>query len=124
DEEAAGLELRGRELEQAYERGRRQMLHDLAREDAAQRAVLRALEVCEQVGLLHRKTLSAGESDHVRVGVHPTGIDPGLTEQSDELAAAAADVEHRLGLAEVLDVGALALANLVGAAAHPSLEGE
>src|SRR5207302_6509153 len=111
DEEAAGAELRRRELEQADERGRRQMLHDLAREDAAQRAVLRALEVGEQVGLLDRKTLSAGESDHVRVGVHTTGLDPGLTKQPDELAAAAADVEHRRGLAEVLDVRALALAD-------------
>ena len=54
----------------------------------------------------------------------PLRVDPGVAQQSEELAAAAADVEHRGGVAEVVHVRALALADVGGRAAHLRLEGE
>src|SRR5204862_6684339 len=47
-----------------------------------------------------------------------------VAQEDEKLAAPAADVEHRCVVAEVLDVRALAAADIVGRAAHPALEGE
>ena len=49
----------------------------------------------EQVGLLDVEPLAARVRDHVGVGVDPARLDPGVAEQREQLAAAAADVEHR-----------------------------
>ena len=51
-------------------------------------------------------------------------LDPGVPEKAEQLAAAAADVEHGRGVAEVVDVRALPLADVGGRAAHPRLERE
>src|SRR5204863_5207050 len=51
-------------------------------------------------------------------------LDPGVAEQAEELAAAAADVEHGRGVSKVVDVGPLALTDVGGRAAHPGLEAE
>ena len=124
DQDAAVAELRARELEEANERGRRKVLDDLAREDRAEASVRLRLEVREQVRLLDVEPFAARVGDHVAVGVDPARLDPGVAEQRDELAAAAADVEHRRVVAQVVDVRTLALAHELGRAAHAALEGE
>ena len=113
-----------RELEEAQEHGRRQVLDDLRGEDAAERAVLERLEMRDQIRLLDVEPLAARVGDHVAVGVHSARLDSGLAQQREELAAAAAAVQDRGLRQEVRDIGALAAADLGGRAAHPALEGE
>ena len=62
--------------------------------------------------------------DHVSVGIHPARFDARFTQQRQELAATAADVEHRRRVAEVVHVHALPLPNGRGRAAHSRLEPE
>ena len=124
DQQTSGPELHCRELEQPEERRRREMLDDLRREDTAERAVLKGLEVGNGIRLLDVEPLTGGVRDHVRVGVDPPGLDTGLAQQREELAAPAADVEHGTGVAEVLDVRTLTVADGGGGAAHPRLECE
>ena len=124
DEQAAGPELERRELEQAEERRRRQVLDDLAGEDPAEAPVRQRLEVGERVGLLDLEPFAARVGDHVGVGVDAARLDAGLAQQPEELAAATADVEHGRCVAKVVDIGALALADVPGRSAHLRLEGE
>src|SRR5436190_15556025 len=84
-----GRSFRVRELEQPQQVARRQVLHELRGEDAAQGAVLQALEVRESVGLLHVEPLAARERDHVGVGVDAAGVDAGGAQKLEELAAPA-----------------------------------
>ena len=83
-----------------------------------------SLEVLDEVRLLDVEPFAARVRGHVRIGVDATSFDARLSQQAEELAAAAADVQHRGGLAQIVDVAALALTDRVGAAAHPALEGE
>ena len=78
----------------------------------------------ERVRLRHVEALAAGERDHVPVRVDARRLDAGVAEQRQELAAAAADVEHRRRAGEQLDVRPLLLARLGGRRAHAALEGE
>ena len=100
------------------------MLDHLAGEDASQAGVGNPFQVGERVGLLDLDTLAAGVGDHVGVGVDSARLDPGVAEEAEQLAATAADVEHRSSVAEVLDVGTLTLADVSGRAAHLRFEGE
>ena len=102
----------------------RQVLHDLAHEDAAEGTVLEAVQVFDKVSLLDVEAFAAGVRDHVRVGVDAPRLDARLAQQHQQLAATAADVEDRCGVAEVLHVGPLPLADSLDAAAHAALEGE
>ena len=113
-----------RELEEADERGRRQVFDDLAREDRAEASVRLRLEVSEQVRLLDVEPFAARVGDHVAVGVDSARLHAGVAEQRDELPAAAADVEHGRVAAKIVDVGTLPLAHELGRAAHAALEGE
>ena len=90
DEQPARAQLGSSELEQAHEHGRRQMLDHLRREDAAERAVVEAFEVLDRVGLLDIQALATSVGDHVGVEVDPARLDPGLAQEAEELAAAAA----------------------------------
>ena len=90
----------------------------------AERAVFESLEVRQGIRLLDVEPLPSGVGDHVRVGIDPAGFDAGFAQQRQELAAAAADVEHRRRVAEVVHVYALPLANGRRRAAHPRLERE
>ncbi len=78
----------------------------------------------DEVGLLDVEPLAARVGNHVGVGVHPARLHSRLAQQGEELAPAAAAVQHRALPEEVEDVGALAAADLGGRAAHPALEGE
>ena len=78
----------------------------------------------ERVRLLDVEALAAAVGDHVRVDVHAARLDAGLAQQPEELAAAAADVEHGRGVAKVVDVGPLPVADALRRPAHPTLEGE
>ena len=100
------------------------MLDDLAHEDPAERTVRGAAEVLDEVGLLDVEALAACVRRHVRVRVDAARLDAGLAQQAEQLAAAAADVEDGRRSAEVIEVATLALADRVGAATHPALEGE
>ena len=82
------------------------------------------LERVEQVGLLDVEPFSARERDHVGVRVDSASLDAGVAEEREQLTAAAADVEHRRSVAEVVDVDPLTLADDVGRPAHAALEGE
>ena len=83
------------------------MLDDLRREDTAERAVRNRLEICEPFRLLDGDTLTARQRNHVHVGVDPARLDARIPQKREELAAPAADVEDRRGVAEVFDVDAL-----------------
>src|SRR3954462_4885421 len=100
------------------------MLDELRREDPAERAVLEAFEIRDSVRVLDVEPLTAGVGDHVRVEIDASRLDAALSEQLEKLAAAAPKVEHRRRVAEVVRVGALALADAVGGAPHAALEGE
>ena len=89
-----------RELEEAHESGRRQVLDDLAGEDGAEACVFERLEVREQVGLLDVEALTACEGDHVRVAVDAARLDARVAQEREQLAPPAADVEHGRAVAE------------------------
>ncbi len=78
----------------------------------------------ERVRLRHVESLAAGERDHVPVRVDARRLDARVAEQRQELAAAAADVEHGRRAGEEVDVGPLLLARLGGGRAHTALERE
>ena len=122
DEQASGSQRREGQLEEARERDGRQVFHDLQRGHRAQ--LPRFGERGEQILLLGLEAGAAREGDHVGVGVHPARLDPRLAEQTEELAAAAADIEHRCVPGEQLDVRALALADLLDGRPQPGLVGE
>ena len=122
DEETARPKLRRRKLQQPDERRRRQVLDDLSGEDPPERPGIESLEVRHGIRLLDVELLTRRVRDHVRVGVDPAGLDARLAQQRQELAAAAADVEHRSGVSEVVDVRTLPIANRGRGPAHPGLE--
>jgi len=124
DEGAARSELCHSELEQADQRRRRQVLDDLGCEDSTEGAVLEAFEIGDRIGLFDVNAFAAREGSHVSIRVDAAGFDPGLTQEDEELTATATDVEDGCGVAEVVDVEALALTDGRGRAAHPCFEGE
>ena len=78
----------------------------------------------EQVGLLDVEALAARVGGHVGVRVDAARLHARVAEEREQLAAAAADVEHGRVVAQVVEIGALALAHELGRAAHAALEGE
>ena len=70
------------------------------------------------------QALAAAVGDHVRVDVHAARLDAGLSQKPEELAPAAADVEHRAGVSKVVHVRPLPVANALRRPAHPTLVGE
>ena len=100
------------------------MLHDLRREDPAQRAVLETVQMLDRPGLLDLQALAAAVGDHVPVDVDPARLHACLAEEPEELAATAADIEHGRGVTKLVDVGPLAVANALRRPAHPALVGE
>ena len=89
-----------------------------------ERAVFESLQVRKGIRLLDGEPLPSRVRDHVSVGIHPARFDASLAQQRQELAATAADVEHRRRVAEVVDVHALPLPNGRRRAAHSRLEPE
>src|SRR5439155_5166329 len=114
DQDPAGPERANRKLEQPEQRRGRQDLDELGGEDPAERALLDSLQVGERIRLLDLEALAAGVGDHVRVCIDAARLDSRVAEQAEELAAAAADVEHGRRIQEVLHVRALALADVGG----------
>src|SRR5215210_8942953 len=93
-------------------------------EHATELAVRQLREVRRRVRLLDAQALAPAERDHVAVEVDAARLDAGLAHQLEKLSPPAADIENRLPAAKVVDIGALALANLVGRSAHSRLERE
>ena len=71
-----------------------------------------------------REPFTEREVDHVGIGIDPARVDADVAEQPEELAAPAADVEHRRCVPEVFDVRSLPFAHALDAAAHAALERE
>jgi len=80
--------------------------------------------VSQRVALIDLETLAARVGDHVGVGIDAFCLDALFPQEPEELAAAAADVEHGRGVAEVVHVDALAIAHVRRRAAHLRLERE
>ena len=93
-QQAAGAEPLARELEEAHERVGRQVLDDVDGRDRAERARLERLQVGDRVADRDVEPGRLGLGRHPGVGVDPGGLDPGAAERFEQLAAAAADVQH------------------------------
>src|SRR5690349_17675358 len=100
------------------------MLEELRGEDTAERSVVERLEGGDRIRLLDVEALSACVRDHVGVGVDSARVDARLPKQGEELSAPAAEVEHGRRVPEILDIRALAVADLARVTAHPRLERE
>ena len=114
DEQPARAKLGRGELQQPHQRRRGHVLDELRREDPAERAVIEAMEILDCVRVLDLEPFAARVGDHIGVEVDASRLDPRLTEQREELTAATAQVQHGRRVAEVVDVGALALADALG----------
>ena len=104
DEEPAGPQRSAGELEQALKLLVGEVLDHVHGGDRAEASFRLPLEVGDGVRLLDRQPLRAGALDHALVRVHAASVDAGLGEQLEQLAPAAAEVEHRLVAAQQLDV--------------------
>jgi hypothetical protein len=96
----------------------------MGREDTSERAVLYRCEIRERLARLNGEPIGSALLDHVRVDVDPPRLDAGLAQELEELAAPAAQIEHRRCLAEVVDVDGLPLAHDGPRPTHARLEGE
>ena len=82
-----------------------------------------SLQIGERIVSLDGQFLRPAEST-MSGSVYPHGGDTGLTEEREELAAPATDVEHGCGVGEIGDVASLTVANVCSRAAHARFEGE
>jgi len=100
------------------------VLDDLAHEDRTERAVGGALQVFHEVGLLDFESVATRVGDHVGVGIDAACLHARFAQETKQLAAPTAGVEHGSRVAQDVDVETLAVADRVDAAAHSALEGE
>ena len=114
-----------RGLEEAHQVVRLQVLDDLNRDQAAQRAVRLGVEPREGVGAVRAQAARAAGADHLVVDVDAAGVDAVLAKQVQQLAAAAPDVDHVARRRRTAArYGQQALADLLARAAEPILEAD
>src|SRR5207253_3397791 len=92
--------------------------------DPAEGAVRETFEVLDGARELDLEPFPSRVGNHVSLDVHALGLDAGLAQEQEELAATAAEIDHGRCSAEVLDVAALLFSDELGGTAHPAFVGE
>ena len=108
-EDAARFKLGVGEFHQTRQAERRQVLNDVSADDAVAGSIRLSREEVEQVGLLDGKPFFAASGERLGVQVDAGDLNATVGEQLQQLAAAAAQVQHPLGALKVRQIELLVL---------------
>ncbi len=122
DDPRAGPQLVVRKIEGAHQVGGLQMLDDLNGDDAAEGTIRQGAEISQEVGFRDVEAALAAHLDHLVIDVQASRADAGGPEEVEELASAAAHVEHVSRASEHPDIWFEARADLVLRSAEAVLE--
>jgi hypothetical protein len=109
-------------LEKSAQEARWKMLHQLSREDAPERRRVTIRHEVDHVAHLGREPALPAPPDHLGVSVDSQAVDTRFPQQIEKLAAAASEVEHGCGAAEVGNVVGELPPDLLRASAEPLFE--
>jgi hypothetical protein len=111
-----------RRRKHSHEISRLQVLDDLQGDEPSDAVIGQARQICERVRMFGAQATRPAHLDHLDVRIDADGRHAALAQQVQEFAAAAADVDHVVRADEPLREVALAIANVLGAAAVEILE--
>ena len=107
---------------QSHEVSRLQVLDDLQGDEPSDAVIWQAGQICERIRMVGAQTPRPAHLDHLDVRIDADGRHAALAQQVQEFAAAAADVDDVVRAGEPIREVALAIANVVRAAAVEILE--